>query len=65
MDFYSVILIQVLRHRVRMGGGRVVKVFEDVDESGGQDLGKLDDVVLERSLIIITIMKNNKYDAAL
>ena len=56
MDFSPVTLIQVLRHQIR--GGRGVKAFDDLDETGGggQNLGKPDDVILERSLMVVLLL---------
>ena len=56
MDFFPVTLIQVLHHRFRGGWG--VKAFDDLDDTGGgvQNLGKPDDVILERSLMCDNVL---------
>ena len=42
---------------IRLGGGLGVKAFDDLDDTGGvgvQNLGKPDDVILERYLIAVS-----------
>ena len=57
MDFLPDHLIQVLPHQISWG--REVKAFDDFDDAGQgwvvQDLGKPDDVILERSLTILLV----------
>ena len=52
LDFLPVHFIQVLPPRISWVRG--VKTFDDLDDAG-QDLGKPDDVILERSLIILLV----------
>ena len=51
MEFSPATLIQVLRHRIRGGGGSRPSMIL-MTQGGVQNLGKPDDVILERSLIV-------------
>ena len=58
MDISPVILIQVLRHQIRGGGGgsRPSMILMTQGEWGVQHLGKPDDVILERSLMVVLLL---------
>ena len=56
MDFSPATLIQVLRHRIRGGGGSRPSMILMTQGGGVQNLGKPDDVILERSLMCDNVL---------